>query len=29
MDKQIRKEIKDGVIQDPMAQVTNSDDSIV
>src|SRR5210317_1093688 len=29
MDKQIKKEIKDGIIQDPMAQVTNSDDTIV
>jgi len=28
MDKQIKKEIKDGIIQDPMAQVTNSDDTI-
>ena len=29
MDKQIKKEIKDGIIQDPMAQVTNNDDTIV
>ena len=29
MDRQIKKEIKDGIIQDPMAQVTNSDDTIV
>ena len=29
MDTQIKKEIKDGIIQDPMAQVTNSDDTIV
>jgi len=28
MDKQIRKEIKDGVIQDPMAQVTNNDENL-
>ena len=28
MDKQIKKEIKDGIIQDPMAQVTNNDDTI-
>jgi hypothetical protein len=29
MDNQIKKEIKDGIIQDPMAQVTNNDDTIV
>ena len=29
MDKQIKKEIKDGIIQDPMGQVTNSDDTII
>jgi len=29
MNKQIKKEIKDGIIQDPMAQVTNNDDTIV
>jgi len=28
MDKQIKKEIRDNVIQDPMAQVTNNDDTI-
>ena len=28
MDKQIRKEIKDGIIQDPMAQVTNNDENL-
>ena len=28
MDKQIKKEIKDGIIQNPMAQVTNNDDVI-
>jgi hypothetical protein len=28
MDSQIKKEIKDGIIQDPMAQVTNNDDNI-
>jgi len=26
MDKDIRREIKDKIIQDPMAQVTNSED---
>ena len=28
MDKQIRQEIKDGIIQDPTAQITNSDENI-
>ena len=28
MDNQIKQEIKDGIIQDPTAQITNSDENI-